>query len=173
MLTSIGFHTFNIFLRLTYYEAISLYNHFKNNDDVRIRPLEKDEKNPKAPPKSYIVEYTNSNVGITWYVRFYEKFSAVIEKYETENKESRPFSVRAKINPKVLVGVKDYLAAANSDILDKVEAQFNLEAEKISPMLSKFEDYSMNRADFCFNADLVELDIGCTADQMMILTRLS
>jgi hypothetical protein len=138
---------------------------------VRIRPSNKNEKNTAGYSKNYSVEYIGESIGITWYVRFYEEFSVAMGKYETEHKEIRPYSVRAKINPKILIGIRDYLTAANSGLFDDVEIRFNEEAAKISPLLSKFENYSMNRVDYCINADLVELKAGCSSKQMMNLIK--
>lgn len=44
MITSLGFHTFTIFLRLTYSQALSLYKDFQRCKEVRIRPIGKNEK---------------------------------------------------------------------------------------------------------------------------------
>ncbi|MEA4835815.1 MAG: hypothetical protein VB133_11840 [Anaeromusa sp.] len=176
MLTSLGFHTFAIFLRLTYSEAVRLYRDFQNCEDVRIRPIGRDEKSPSAFPKGYIVEYIEKSRGIIWYVRFSDELSQYMQPSLDHNnpkyqQEPRPYSVRATINPKILVGIRDYLTAANSDNLEEVESRFNEEAAKISPVLAAFEAYSMNRTDYCLNADLVELKIGCSARQMMTLIK--
>ena len=171
VLTSLGYHTFDIFLRLTFEEAMGLFKAFQKYEDVRIRPIGKDEKKAYALPKGYIVEYISKNKGITWYVRFNDKLSAIMERYPKNDEEPTPYSVRAKINPKILIGIRDYLTAANSNYLEDVESQFNIEAARISPILRKFEHYSMNRTDYCLNADLVELKIGCSSKQMMVLIK--
>jgi len=176
MRSSLGYHTFTIFLRLTDAEAISLYEDFRKNKDIRVRPLKKDGKEPTGYPKVYIAEYTSKYKGITWYVRFNDEMSKFmgmssnhLSSYYLQ--EPRPYSVRAKINPKVLAGIKDYLTAANEDCLDDAEAQFNIEAAKISPVLGKFQHYSINRIDYCLNFDSVELRMGCSAKQMMTLIK--
>lgn len=176
MITSLGFHTFTIFLRLTYSQALSLYKDFQRCKEVRIRPIGKNEKNPSAFPKGYMVEYISKSKGITWYIRFSEGISQYMQPSLDSNnpryqKEATPYSVRATINPKILIKIRDYLAAANSDCLVDVEKRFNEEAVKISPILSTFESYSMNRIDYCLNIDLVELNIGCSAEQMMLLIK--
>ena len=171
MYTSLGFHTFDIFLKLTYDEAIDLYKAFKNYPDVRVRPVERDKNNSTAYPKAYHVEYIRKHKGITWYIRFRETYSARMEKYENEYIELRKFSVRARVNPKILIGIQDYLTAASSSCLGDVEKQFNAEVARISPILCKFENYSINRADFCINLDLVELRIPCSTEQMMTLIK--
>ena len=86
-------------------------------------------------------------------------------------KEPTPYSIRATINPKVLNGIKDYLTAANADCLDEAERNFNVKADKISPILREFANYRLNRADYCFNLDPVELEMGCSAKQLFDLIR--
>jgi hypothetical protein len=169
MLTSLGFHTFTIFKRLTYSEAIELYKTFQEYSDLRVRPAGKNEGD--TYPKGYIAEYIGLNKGITWYIRFDDKLSEIMEKYPKKDQEPTPYSIRATINPKVLIGIRDYLTAASSYFLDDVENQFNIEAAKISPVLGRFEDYSMNRVDYCLNTDLAELKTGCSPPQMMALIR--
>lgn len=44
----------------------------------------------------------------------------------------RPCSIKATINPKILTGENNYLAAATVDYLEGVEEIFNNEAKKIS-----------------------------------------
>jgi len=126
MRSSLGFHTFTIFLKLTELEAIQLYKTFKECNFVRVRPRASDEKNKNTMPKGYFVEYLDRCVGISWYIRFNSEvaeYSQMSENPISKNfkKVPTPYSVRATINPKILNGTKDYLSAANADSLDKAE----------------------------------------------------
>ena len=177
MISSMGFHTFSIFHRLTYDEALTLYKAFDSYSDINISPLDKKHKKHEGFPKRYIAKYRGKDKGITWYVRFSDELSNLI--YTTSNpnnpnywKEPKPYSVRAKINPKVFTGDVDYLRAANATYLRDVERLFNIEASKISPILGRFEDYFMNRIDYCFNANTLELHMGCTGKQLMYLVEM-
>ena len=176
MITSLGFHTFTIFQRLTYYDALKLYDDFKNHEGVRVRPYGMDENHPGTYPKGYIIEYLEKGRGISWYLRFSHQFAPLVG-YSNDSLNpgylSAPeqYSVRATINPKILLWTKDYLAAATEDYLDDVEAVFNKEAAKISPILRTFDYYSMNRIDYCLNIDLEELHMGCTPEQMIALIK--
>ena len=86
-------------------------------------------------------------------------------------KEPKPYSVQVKINPKLFNEMKDYLSAARADNLDQAEANYNVIAAKISPLLGKFEDYRPNRIDYCFNFDPLELNMGCDVNQLFTLIR--
>jgi|GEM_PF-837101 len=176
MLSSIGFHTFTMFLRLTYSEALELYKDFKKCTAVRVRPLDHSKKSPQSMPKGYIVEYLEKSIGVSWYIRFnskVEEHSRMSLNHLSKNyqKEPTPYSVRATINPKILNGMNDYLSAARADSLDQAEASYNILAADISPMLGKFEDYRLNRVDYCFNFDPLELNMGCTVAQLFTLIR--
>lgn len=82
----------------------------------------------------------------------------------------RPCSIKATINPKILTGENNYLAAATVDYLEGVEEIFNNEAKKISPILGEYKHYSINRPDYC-HLDLNELKIPCTAERMIDLIK--
>ncbi len=66
-------------------------------------------------------------------------------------------SIQAIINPKVLIGEKSYIVAADASYLKEVEKIFEQEAEKISPFLKGFNMYRLNRIDYCINFDVSEL----------------
>ena len=174
ILSSIGFHTFTIFLRLTEAEARQLYRDFWNHSPVEVTPIGKDKLDPKVLPKGYIVKYREKGIGVSWYIRF---SSDVVEHMRMSTnatssnymKEPTPYSVRATINPKILGGVIDYLTAANADSLNQAEDNYNIKASEISPILGKFEQYMLNRIDYCFNFDPVELIMGCSAKQLLTL----
>ena len=175
-LSSIGFHTFSMFLRLTYTEAIELHKDFKKCAAVRVYPKYHDERYPNAMPKAYKVEYLEKEIGIWWYIRFsseVKEYSRMSLNPMSKNymEEPKSFSVRVTINPKTLIGMKDYLSAARADILDQAEVEYNAKAKEISSMLGKFEDYRPNRVDYCFNFDTMELDMGCNVNELFTLIR--
>ena len=198
-LSSIGFHTFTIFLRLTYEEARDLYKDFEKYSPVKVRPdnnRKKDqdvplkyyrkknsdvpqgdygENEPNHPPERYKVGYLEKGTGIYWTIRFNSKVEEYSRMYSGNLShlmpEPKPYSVRVTINPKTFTGTKDYLAAATAYNLDQAEAKYNAIAAKISPILGKFEDYRLNRVDYCFNFDPYELNMGCTVSQLFKLIR--
>jgi len=176
ILSSIGFHTFTIFLRLTETEARQLYRDFWNCSAVKVVPLGKDKLDPNVLPKGYIVKYRKKGVGVSWYIRFSSDVAEHMRMSTNASssnymKEPTPYSVRATINPKILGGVIDYLTAANADSLDQAEENYNVKAADISPILGKFEQYFLNRIDYCFNFDPLELNMGCFADQLLTLIK--
>ena len=174
ILSSIGFHTFTIFLRLTEADARQLYWDFQNYSAVDVIPLGNDKLDPNVLPKGYIVRYREKGVGVSWYIRFSSNVSEHMRMSTNASssnymKEPTPYSVRATINPKILGGVMDYLTAANADSLDQAEENYNVKVSEISPILGKFEEYLLNRIDYCFNFDPLELNMGCFADQLLTL----
>jgi len=118
----------------------------------------------------------DKRVGINWYIRFSSEvaeYKQMSTSHMSKNfmKEPTPYSVRATINPKILNGTNDYLSAANADSLDKTEENYNAKVAEISPLLGKFEQYRLNRVDYCFNFDPVELNMGCDAVQLFTLIK--
>lgn len=182
MRSSIGIHTANIFKKTTWKESSALYDDFEKfgneTKELRTRPLHINEISSDADeyikrlysglPKYYRMEYARKDKGIRWEIRRNKISPAYIKK---ENGEDKPCSIKAKITPKVLNGENDYVAAATEDIFRDVENSFNIEAERISPLLGKFDLFSYNRIDYCFNGDTQELKVGCTAEQMMKLIK--
>jgi len=110
--------------------------------------------------RTYRIVYYHYDVGLEWKLRFCNW-----------SRDFQTYIVEAKINPKVLGGVTDYITAATIVDIDAAEAAFNREAEKISPLLSQFSDYAPNRIDYCLNGDLRKLGYPCTPEQMMILAK--
>lgn len=156
MLTSIGYHTFVKSKSLTQEEADSLLKDFKRFRDqtgeICIIGPKKYDKDPFG--RHWVVVYPKQYKGISWKIRFSNKgFYA--------NGEFKPCSIKAIINPKILTGEKSYIVAANADYSEEVEKIFNQEAEKISPVLRRFNDYSLNRIDYCINFNVSELNFNC------------
>ena len=117
------------------------------------------------------MEYPCQKKGLSWELRRRMKSPAYITQKLIG--EDKPCSIKAKINPKVFNGEMDYLTAATEDCLDEVEVSFDIEAAKISPLLKKLDSYDYNRIDYCFNGDMQELKVGCTAEQMIKLIKRS
>ena len=174
MKTSIGHHTITIFLQIDGKEAKELYFDFCNYRDTtgKIKMyVPTGDKNwtyatgdhfrtIKKTPKVWRIDYIDDRKGISWTLRFYNHSG----KFKT-------YLVEAKINPKVFVGIKDYIRASDSRYLLEVERKFNEEASLISPLLGQFSLYTPKRIDFCINFDLRELGIFCTPEQMMWLIK--
>lgn len=185
MRSSIGCHTANIFMKITVKEAALIYEDFmryeKETGGIRIRPIHttKIDSNTdpfikklySSLPKIHRIEYLCKNKGIRWELRRNTRSPAYIT--QKQSGEDKPCSIKAKINPKILSGETDYLSAATADCFEEVEVSFDIEAEKISSSLKNFNSYSYNRIDYCFNGDIQELKIGCTAEQMMKLIKRS
>ena len=179
--TSLGFHTVTIVKKLTREEAKQLYRDFKNYKDrtgeIDFFPLRKNIKSDtidefikwlySGSSRYIIVHYPFRNIGIHWVLRYGNKSPGFIIPEDAD----RPCSIKATINPKILSGEKDYLAAATSINLKEAEALFNIEARKISPILGVYGQYLFNRQDYCINFDLQELGIQCTPEQMIYLIR--
>lgn len=177
--TSRGFHTVTIVKKLTKKEALKLIEDFESYAETKeikffqIRKLKSsghlDEFTKwlySTFPDYYIAHYPE-NKGILWLLRYSNISPGFIKQGEVD----KPCSIKATINPKILTGEKDYLAAATVDYLESAEALFNNEAKKISPILGEYSHYSMNRPDYCVNFDLSELKIPCTAEQMIKLIK--
>ena len=160
MKTSVGFHTFTVFKRLHEKKiAKKLFSHFKKYKDSS---EEVEMMNPKGKPGEWLIYYTDTaRRGITWILR-----------YNVHSRDYKEYIVEARINPKILAGIKDYITASTSDYLPIVEERFNEEATEISEILGKFSSYTPKRVDFCINFDLKELGIRCTPEQMMKLIKM-
>ena len=184
MRSSIGFHTASVFKKTTLKESYNLYDDFEKfgneTKELRIRPIRVNELSPDADkfvkqlysllPKYHRMEYADKGKGIRWDMRRSKRSPAYI-KSKLDGEEDKPCSIKAKITPGVFTGEKDYLSAATEDCFGDVENLFNIETEKISPLLGNFDSYAYNRIDYCFNADTQELKVGCTPEQMMKLIK--
>lgn len=174
--SSIGYHTFTIFLRLTIEEAIELHRVFKSYSDVEVIPWDPNKVNSYANEfirdlfsslsKYYTIVYPGQKKGISWFLRISSRSPGFI--HDDENK---PCSIKATINPKIFTGIKDYVSASNQSYLTDVINDFNFEANKISSILGSFDLYSLNRSDYCINFDLGHLSMPCSEEQMMTLIK--
>ena len=177
--TSRGFHTVTIVKTLTKKEALKLIEDFKyyaGTNNIKFFQIRKLKASGHVDeftkwlystfPDYYIAHYPEYK-GILWLLRYSNISPGFIKQGEVD----KPCSIKATINPKILTGEKDYLAAATVDYLESAETLFNNEAKKISPILGEYSHYSMNRPDYCVNFDLSELKIPCTAERMIKLIK--
>lgn len=179
-ITSMGYHTFNIFHKLTVYEGDTLLNDAlncqKNTGEIRVRPLMMNDddwgsgeftEKLKSGSRYFLIEYTTKHKGLSWLLRLSPKSPGFITMDMSAGDEDRPCSIKARINPKLFTGIRDYLSASSAVNMEGVEERFNLEATKISPLLGSFDDYEFNRIDYCVNFALRELGIDC--DPLLIM----
>lgn len=159
MFTSIGYHTFVVSKNLTQDEADLLFEELKkyrnNTKEICIKGPYKYEKDPFG--RHCDIVYPDQYKGISWKIRFSNRGFCI-------NDEFKPCSIKAVINPKVLVGEKNYIVAADAGYLEDVERIFNQEAGKISAKLAGFNHYSLNRLDYCINFDISELKPCCSPE---------
>ncbi|WP_371375529.1 hypothetical protein [Sporomusa aerivorans] len=177
--TSQGFHTITIVKKLTKKEASKLIADFQSysaTNDIKFVPIHELKSTDNSDEfikwlhssfSKYYIGYYPESKGILWLLRYSNISPGFIKPGEVD----KPCSIKATINPKILTGENDYLAAATVDYLEDVEALFNNEAKKISPILGEYRHYSMNRPDYCVNFDLRELKIPCTAERMIKLIK--
>ncbi len=153
MFSSLGYHTFAISMNLTREEADALFRDFKKYRDRTNEIYIEECQRYKIDlfGRHSEIKYLGQHKGIIWRIRFSNKGFLINGKF-------MPCSIKAIINPKVLTGEKSYIIAAHADYLEEIEKIFNEEAEKISPILKRFDDYSLNRLDYCINFDVSELE---------------
>lgn len=180
--SSLGFHTISLFLRLSRQEVERLIKHFykyRTHTDA-IRMLMPDvlpggerkwsEYSPKYSGTSLLLplrleiiySYSSEDRGIKWTIRS-----------DRQDGSYKEYVLKVAINPKILSGVQDYLTAATYDDMAVAIDNFNLISKSISPILGTFEQYTLQRIDYCINCALNELTPGCTYEQMMALIKRS
>ena len=176
MLSSLGFHTINIFQLLSYFDVPQLIKDFLNYSKktglIQIYTTDKTGKyipyvpydRTKPQPTNLIINYYKNDIGIKWNIRYSSM---------TDRLEIPTYSISAKINPKILSGVTDYLTAATWSDLSAAITNFNREAKRISPILKDFDYYSLTRLDYCINFSLNELLPTCDAKQIITLIQKS
>jgi hypothetical protein len=161
IITSLGFHTFSIFQRLSHEDYTDITGSFAVK--VRMGVLKKRPVKDKNE-RTIATEYTYvKSMGIRW----------LTISLDTNPKFSI-YGVMAIINPKVLTGKNsDYIRISNESDLKKVRELFKIEADKISPLLSNMNYYSMSRGDYCINFEMKELKIPCSVERQLILIKRS
>lgn len=111
-------------------------------------------------PTNLKIRYCKDNIGIKWDITF-NNWDCNFQSY----------IIKATINPKILGGIHDYITAATYHDMEAAIANFNCEAKRISPLLKSFDDYKLNRLDYCLNFDLKELAPGCDYQQIISLIK--
>jgi len=157
--TSLGFHTFAVYRRLSLEEYSSITGDFARcvgDGGMKKRPITNKEN--RVIGEEYTYTY---NKGIRW----------LIVSNDT-NPTFSLYGVKAIINPKVLIGEeKSYITATKEIDLNKVKALFNAETRRISDSLGTIDSFSMSRCDYCVNFDLKEMEIPCSVEQMFALIK--
>lgn len=127
--TSLGFHTFTIFQTITNIEANNLLNQFKEYSQKTGNIKIFLSKNKINFVKEYCICYIKKEIGITWYIPFYNdvKFKCC--------------QIGAVINPKILIGTNDYITATTEKDLDRVLFEFQKNAMEISKQLADMQRY--------------------------------
>lgn len=166
MVSSLGYHTMELSLKLTVDESLQLMQTFEKNKDVYI----KNNHNGSVYQRSvyYYIGYRQPYKGLSWTLR-YCKHPPEYMQIVSHKVEDRCCSIKARINPKILLGLDDYIASADRTYLKDLIAVFNQEAKKLSPILKDFFCYSINRIDYCVNFDLEDLRIGLYPADYMVL----
>lgn len=169
MLSSLGFHTMTLDLSLTYYDYERLLLDFKTYSEKT--PLKMYRKKGKdyvlyTPSEDYLpidvkIYYDGRNQGIQWHI------------YQDDCFLGLRYIVEARINPKFLAGIHDYLTAATYSDMKIAIINFCFKCQKISPLLGKFHDYKIKRIDYCVNICLDDFKISCSPEQIMNLIKRS
>lgn len=173
--SSLGFHTITLSLSLESNEVKPLIKHFdKYREKTKLIEMYLADKNgdilqvyrPSADKGYFIlplwikIKYPKEYTGFKWSIRC-----------NYQNDAFKSYFVEATINPKILGGITDYITAATYDDMETAIKNFNLEAERISPILKDFHHYYLKRVDYCINFALNELTPGCNYKQIMKLIK--
>ncbi len=111
-----------------------------------------------------VIKFYKTDKGIEWLIRsdvWHERL-----RMETG-------IVEVKINPKILIGTRDYITAADYNDMYTVISKFNRISKEISPLLRTFDNYTFKRIDYCINFSLNELASGASCEQVMALIKRS
>jgi len=112
-------------------------------------------------PLNLHIKYHREDRGIKWVIRCHKR------------DDFNSYTIEATINPKLLAGISDYITAATYNDMETAIASFNNISNGISPLLSTFDCYRIQRVDYCINFCVNELAPGCTPEQIMALIRRS
>lgn len=147
-------------LRLTVDEASQLIQTFAKNKDVYFENnMDGTVHQYHSSFRYYSIRYRQKYKGLSWTLRYCRQspdymIPMVPYMYEVED---MCCTIKAKINPKIFLGLGDYITAADGTYLNTLISAFNQEARKISPVLQDFGFYRLNRIDYCINFDLANL----------------
>lgn len=171
MNTSLGYHTMELSLMITPDEASQLIQSFRESKDVYFTdPNGKFIYGNHCSSRYYTIRYRQRYKGLSWSLRYNRKSPDYMRQPLPDGlHENKCCTVKAKINPKILLGMDDYIAAADSSYLQALISVFNQEVKRISPILQDFGAYSLGRIDYCINFDLADLMINCYPEEYMVL----
>lgn len=179
MKSSLGFHTMTLALPLNRKTAERLVRHFWRYQEhtglIKMHMVKSltggKEEYPKykpkykgtrliLPPIINVLHSDRKDHGIRWTIRC-----------DSQDDEYSEYTLEARINPKILGGVYDYITAANCNDMYSVEAKFNCISRDISPLLRTFDNYMFKRIDYCINFSLNELAPKCSSKQVIELIK--
>lgn len=163
--TSIGYHTITLFIALTWDLVNDILQDFKRySKETGLIKIYADGEPKKQimPDKSireiksyYKIEFIGKDRGVSWTIRFLPHFDSYI--------------IETKINPKILVGITDYITASNETHIVDAANNYNSLIKEISENIPTFFQYILSRVDYCINFDLRELGYDCDVEQIMKL----
>ena len=170
--SSLGFHTITLSLSIPSDAASQLITDFctyrEKTGNIEIykingknQPIIYYQSNYLMPLKVNI-KFKDRDRGIRWCIRASEGFHGF-----------SGYMIEATINPKILAGIIDYLAAATYTIMGCASANFNNISQEISSLLYSFSDYHITRIDYCANISLDEIIPECDPMQIMNLIKRS
>ena len=171
--TSLGVHTIGISTRFTglvphaRQVAWSLYETLKKTEGIRVRP-EYEPKRITLPDGTTRMSKPNQKVehiggykGVRWLIRMDDTYP-----------QFQYHALEATLNPKILSGEKDYIAAGREIHLENIGKKYDCVASETSDKLPLFKSCRLNRADFCVNFDTKEMgyhQYDCTTKQLIML----
>ena len=175
--TSLGFHTFIIFVRLSREQATLIKEAFRElmlSGEIKIIPygevpfwvMNEGDAYLKNRPAGYNITYNTKLSGIRKGIKWTLRISS-------SSKDFKEYTLEAQINPKILAGIIDYITAATKDDIKDIASLFNQEAQRISLGIPMFDQFQLKRVDYCINFHLLELGIPSSTDQTMRLFKRS
>ena len=143
--SSLGFHTMTLDMSLTEsdtYKLLSDFIEYSKTTALKMYRLKEGNYITYFPSPSYLpidfkIYFDGKDKGIHWHIYSDDRYSGMV------------YIIKATINPKILTGIIDYLAAATYS--DMNIAIVNFESQKISSLLGTFNDYKIKRGDYCIN----------------------
>ena len=156
--TSLGYHTLSVHLKMKYDYFFLVERDFINyaND-------------PKNGMKRFPYVVGDRRLGWRYVYNDDKGLQWRLCSFESPNGYSY-HGITAIINPRVLM-YNNYIHAAQADDIKSVKGIFNQKLQEISPGMYDFDEWSMNRADYCLNIDTAELGLPCTAKQLIKLVK--
>jgi len=149
--SSLGFHTMTLAISLTIgetYELLLNFDTYSQNTPLKMYRYKEGKPIKYYPSEDYLpldvqIYFNGKDKGIQWHIY-------------SDKRSTNKYIVKAKINPKLLAGITDYLTAATFNDMNCAIANFNDISKSISPLLHSFNDYEIKRIDYCVNIYLNE-----------------